>query len=150
MKKIFVFLFSLFITFGANCATLINDTETEKEISQIIMPVARAAKIPADRLKIYIVRDDNFNAFVRGGEDVFIYTGLLKRIKNPNALRAVVAHELGHTIGGHMVQISQRMHDEMVRTLIIQALGVGLMVAGGNPSAGAGVMAGAGGIAQQS
>ena len=150
MKKIFVFLFSLFITFGANCATLINDTEIEKEIYEIIMPVARAAKIPENRLKVYIVRDDSFNAFVRGGEDVFIYTGLLKQIKNPNALRAVVAHELGHTIGGHMVQISARMHDEMVRTMIIQALGVGLMVAGGNPSAGAGVMAGAGGIAQQS
>jgi len=135
---------------GVHAATLINDTEIEKEITNIIMPIARAAKIPENRLKIYIVRDDSFNAFVRGGEDVFIYTGLLKQIKNPNALRAVVAHELGHTIGGHMVQISARMHDEMVRTLIIQALGVGLMVAGGNPSAGAGVMAGATGVAQQS
>ncbi len=150
MKKIFIFLFSVFITINANCATLINDTEIEKEITNVIMPIAKAAKIPENRLKIYIVRDDDFNAFVRGGEDIFIYTGLLKQIKNPNALRAVVAHELGHTIGGHMVQISERMHDEMVRSMIIQALGVGLMVAGGNPTAGVGVMAGASGIAQQS
>ena len=150
MKKILVLLFSVFITTIANCATLINDTEIEKEITQIIMPIANAAKIPENRLKIYIVRDDDFNAFVRGGEDIFIYTGLLKQIKSPNALRAVVAHELGHTIGGHMVQISARMHDEMIRTLIIQSLGIGLMVAGGNPSAGAGLMAGASGIAQQS
>ncbi len=150
MKKIFIILFSLFITYGANGATLINDTEIEKEITNIIIPVARAADISDERLKLYIVNDDSFNAFVRGGEDVFIYTGLLKQIKNPNALRAVVAHELGHTIGGHMVQMSERMHDEMVRTLIIQTLGIGLMVAGGNPSAGAGVMAGATGIAQQS
>ena len=114
------------------------------------MPIANAANIPENRLKIYIVRDDSFNAFVRGGEDIFVYTGLLKQIKNPNALRAVIAHELGHTIGGHTIQMSQRMHDEMVRTLIIQSLGVGLMVAGGNPSAGAGIMAGATGIAQQS
>lgn len=143
-------LLSWVFAINAFAATLINDTEIEKEITQIIMPVARAAKIPENRLKIYIVRDDSFNAFVRGGEDVFIYTGLLKQIKNPNALRAVVAHELGHTIGGHMVQISARMHDEMVRTLIIQALGVGLMVADGNPTAGVGVMAGASGVAQQS
>lgn len=143
-------LFSVLFVFTANAATLINDTEIEKEISEIIMPIARAANIPEKRLKVYIVRDDDFNAFVRGGEDVFIYTGLLKQIKNPNALRAVVAHEMGHTIGGHMVQISARMHDEMVRTMIIQALGVGLMVAGGNPTAGVGVMAGATGIAQQS
>lgn len=143
-------LFSVMFAFNANSATLINDTEIEKEITNIIMPIAKAADIPENRLKIYIVRDDSFNAFVRGGEDIFVYTGLLKQIKNPNALRAVVAHELGHTIGGHMVQISQRMHDEIVRALIIQTLGVGLMVAGGNPSAGAGVMAGATGIAQQS
>lgn len=150
MKKILAFLFSVFIAMNANAVTLINDTEIEREITEIISPIADAAKISKDRLKIYIVRDDSFNAFVRGGEDIFVYTGLLKQIKNPNALRAVVAHELGHTIGGHMVQISQRIHDEMVRTMIIQALGVGLMVAGGNPTAGVGVMAGATGIAQQS
>lgn len=150
MRKIFVILFSVFVVSNANGATVINDTEIERGISDIIMPIARAAKIPENRLKIYIINDDDFNAFVRGGEDIFIYTGLLKQIKNPNALRAVIAHELGHTIGGHMVQISQRMHDEMMRTMIIQALGVGLMVAGGNPTAGVGVMAGATGIAQQS
>lgn len=150
MKKLILFLLSLVFVFNANCATLINDTEIEKEITKIILPVARAANIPENRLKIYIVRDNDFNAFVRGGEDIFIYTGLLTQIKNPNALRAVVAHELGHTIGGHMVQMSERMHDEMVRTLVIQALGVGLMVAGGNPSAGVGVLAGTAGIAEQS
>ncbi len=150
MKRILTFLFSILFVFNAGAATLINDTEIEKEITEIILPIARAANIPENRLKIYIVRDDDFNAFVRGGEDVFVYTGLLKQIKNPNALRAVVAHEMGHTIGGHMVQMSARMHDEMVRTMIIQALGVGLMVAGGNPTAGVGVMAGASGIAQQS
>ena len=144
-------MFSVFLIAGnANAATLIKDTEIENKITEIILPVARDADIPEKRLKVYIVNDYDFNAFVRGGEDVFIYTGLLKQIKNPNALRAVVAHELGHTIGGHMVQISARMHDEMVRTMIIQALGVGLMVAGGNPTAGVGVMAGASGIAQQS
>lgn len=150
MKKIFAILFSFVFMFNANSATLINDTEIEKQITEIIKPIANAADISEKRLKVYIVNDEDFNAFVRGGEDIFVYTGLLKQIKNPNALRAVIAHELGHTIGGHMVQMSQRMHDEMVRTMVIQALGVGLMVAGGNPTAGIGVMAGATGIAQQS
>ena len=150
MKRILSLLFAVCIAFNANAATLINDTEIESEITNIILPIAKAANIPENRLKIYIVRDDDFNAFVQGGEDVFIYTGLLKQIKNPNALRAVVAHELGHTIGGHTVQMADRQRAEMMRTMIIQALGVGLMVAGGNPSAGAGVLAGSTGIAQQS
>lgn len=130
--------------------SVINDTEVEKYLYKIITPVAVAAGISENRLKINIVNDDDFNAFVNGGTDVYIYTGLLTRIKNPNALQAVVAHELGHMVGGHITQLSARMEAEMKRTLMIQALGIGLMVAGGNPSLGAGVLAGAGGVAQQS
>ena len=135
---------------NANGAALINDTEIESKIHEIILPVANAANIDEKRLQIYIINDDDFNAFVRGGEDVFIYTGLLKRIKTPNALRAVIAHEMGHTIGGHMVQMADRQRAEMIRTMVVQAFGVGLMVAGGNPTAGVGVLAGSTGIAQQS
>ncbi|MCQ2562586.1 MAG: M48 family metalloprotease [Alphaproteobacteria bacterium] len=79
-----------------------------------------------------------------------MYTGLLQQIKSPNALRAVIAHELGHTIGGHIIQMSEQASDELIRTAIIQALGIGLMAVGGNASAGLGVMAGASGISQQS
>lgn len=150
MRKIFVFLIAIFFCVPARALSVINDTETESVLRKIIMPVALAANIPENRLKIHIVNDDDFNAFVSGGEDVFIYTGLLTRIKNTNALQAVVAHELGHMIGGHMAQMSARMEAELKRTLIIQALGIGLMVAGGNPSLGAGILAGAGGVAQQS
>lgn len=134
-------------TFGA---TLINDTETELFLSKLVTPLAIAADIPSERLNVHIINDDDFNAFVRGGEDVYIYTGLLKQIKNPDALLAVVAHELGHTVGGHVAQLSARMDAEMKRTMLIQALGIGLMVAGGNPSLGAGVLAGSSGIATQS
>ena len=135
---------------GGNAATLINDTETECVLMELVTPLTQAANVPQGRAKIHIVRDDNFNAFVRGGDDIYIYTGLLKQIKTPDALQAVVAHEMGHTIGGHVSQLSARMDAEFKRTMLIQALGVGLMVAGGNPSLGAGVLAGAGGVATQS
>ena len=131
-------------------ASLIHDTETERVIGKLVLPLAQAANIPESRMKIHIINDEDFNAFVMGGEDIYVYTGLLKQIKNPNALQAVVAHELGHTLGGHMAQMSDRMAAEMKRTMLIQALGVGLMVAGGNPSLGAGVLAGSSGVAQQS
>ncbi len=134
-------------TFGA---TLINDTETERFLSELVAPLGVAADIGTGRLNVHIIDDDDFNAFVRGGEDVYVYTGLLKQIKNPDALVAVIAHELGHTIGGHVAQLSARSDAEMKRTMLIQALGVGLMVAGGNPSLGAGVLAGSSGVATQS
>lgn len=150
MRKIFVFLLSLIIASPSIGASLINDTETERVIAKLIAPLAQAANIPEGRIKIRIVDDNDFNAFVMGGEDIYVYTGLLKQIKTPNALQAVIAHELGHTLGGHMAQMSDRMSAEMKRTMLIQALGVGLMVAGGNPTLGAGVLAGSSGVAQQS
>ena len=148
MRKIFIMIFCVFVALPARAASIIQDTEIESTITEIINPVAAAAGVP--NAKIRIVNDDNFNAFVMGGTDIYIYTGLLTRIRTPNALRAVIAHELGHTIGGHMAQMSARMESEIRRTMMIQALGIGLMLAGGNPSLGAGVMAGATGIARQS
>ncbi|MDW2958457.1 MAG: M48 family metalloprotease [Alphaproteobacteria bacterium] len=150
MRKIVLFLLCALFSTPVLSASLINDTETERVLTKLVLPLARAANIPDNRLKIHIVNDDDFNAFVMGGDDVYVYTGLLRQIKSPDALQAVVAHELGHTLGGHMAQMSERMNAEMKRTMLIQALGVGLMVAGGNPSLGAGVMAGATGVAQQS
>lgn len=131
-------------------ASLINDTETEKLLYKLVEPLATAANIPDGRLKIHIINEEDFNAFVRGGEDVYVYTGLLKQIKSPSAFQAVIAHELGHMLGGHTAQMADRINAEIKRTMLIQALGVGLMVAGGNPSLGAGVMAGASGVAKQS
>ena len=140
----------LMLGMPAMAASQISDTETERMLGALIAPLAVAADIPDGRMKIHIINDDDFNAFVMGGEDVYIYTGLLKQIKTPDALQAVVAHEMGHMIGGHMAQMRDRMAAEMKRTMLIQALGVGLMVAGGNPTLGAGVLAGSSGIAQQS
>ena len=150
VHKIIAIFVALFIALPARAVSIINDTETEKLLTELITPLANAADIPNGRLRVHIVGDDDFNAFVMGGDDVYVYTGLLKQIKSPAALQAVVAHELGHTLGGHMAQMSARMEAEMKRALMIQALGIGLMVAGGNPSLGAGVLAGAGGVAQQS
>ena len=141
-------IFCVFVALPARAASIIQDTEIESTVSEIIAPIATAAGVPNAHIRI--VNDDDFNAFVMGGEDIYIYTGLLTRIRTPNALRAVIAHELGHTIGGHMAQMSARMESEMRRTMMIQALGIGLMLAGENPSLGAGVVAGATGIARQS
>ena len=148
MLRRLLIILTFLVTSPLYAASIIEDTEIESVIYELIEPVTRAANIPNARIRI--VNDDDFNAFVMGGTDIYIYTGLLTRIRTPNALRAVVAHELGHTIGGHMAQMSARAESEMRRTMIIQALGLGLMLAGGNPSMGAGVMAGATGIAQQS
>ena len=150
MRKILTIFIGVLFSISAHAASLINDTETEKVLMELMAPIGRAADVPDGRLKVHIINSDDFNAFVMGGEYIYIYTGLLTQIKSPSALQAVIAHEMGHTIGGHMAQMSSRMEAELKRAMLIQALGIGLMVAGGNPSLGAGVLAGSSGVAQQS
>lgn len=150
MKKFILICLCIFMPYSSMALSLINDTETERLLQTLITPLAESANVPKNRLKIHIINSDDFNAFVRGGEDVYVYTGLLMEIKNPSALQAVVAHELGHVLGGHTIQLADKLQAEMQRALLIQALGIGLMVAGGEPSAGLGVMAGGTGVAKQS
>ncbi len=146
VRRILAVIVGAWFCTGVYGAAIINDTEIERHLTELVEPLADAAGIAAGRLKINVVHSDDFNAFVSGGEEVYIYTGLLTQIKTPDALQAVVAHELGHTLGGHMAQMSARMNAELKRTAIVQALGVGLMVAGGNPSLGMGVLAGTAGM----
>ena len=126
MHKLFIIFFATFYVMPLHAMSVINDTQIEKQLYKLITPVASAANVPENRLKIHIVNDDTFNAFVTGGQDVFINTGLLTRIKNPNALQSVVAHELGHMVGGHMAQMSARMEAEMKRALIVVMCGMAI------------------------
>jgi len=148
MKK---FLFILFFLLPSPIFAMmeIRDTEIEKILSEIIEPLRKAADIPADRMKIRLIGDDKFNAFIMGGTDIYIHTGLLTRIDSAAELQAVLAHEIGHVALGHIVQLRAKMRAETTRMLVMQALGIG-MAAMYNAQAGAGMIAGAGGVAQQS
>ncbi|MGI9404529.1 MAG: M48 family metallopeptidase, partial [Hyphomicrobium sp.] len=110
---------------------LIRDTEIEKLLSDYASPIFRAAGFGSGRIKVRIVRDENFNAFVVDGRNVFIHTGALMQAKSPNEVIGVLAHETGHITGGHMAALRARVAQDQTRALLAQILGIGLMVAGG-------------------
>lgn len=147
MKFILRIFFVFFICISNSFAlTLINDTEIENFLYEIVKPLSDSANIK--NLKINIVNDDSFNAFVSGGNIVFINSGLLVDIDDINSLQAVIAHELGHYLGGHLIQLSEKMKKEMYKSIIIQSLGIGLL-ATGNGNLGTGLIAGGGGVGKQ-
>jgi len=110
---------------------LIRDTEIEKLLSDYASPVFQAAGFGSGRIKVRIVQNENFNAFVVDGRNVFIHTGTLLQAKSPNEVIGVLAHETGHITGGHMAALRARIAQDQTRALIAQILGIGLMVAGG-------------------
>jgi predicted Zn-dependent protease len=110
---------------------LIRDTELENLLSDYASPLFRTAGLGSGRIKMRIVQNEAFNAFVLDGRNVFIHTGTLMQAQTPNEVIGVIAHETGHITGGHMAALRARIAKDQTRVLLAQLLGIGMMVAGG-------------------
>jgi predicted Zn-dependent protease len=110
---------------------LIRDSEIEGILSDYAKPLFKAAGLGSGRIKMRIVQNDAFNAFVLDGKNVFVHTGTLMQANTPNEVIGVIAHETGHITGGHMAALRARIAKDQTRALLAQILGIGLMVAGG-------------------
>ncbi len=114
---------------------LIRDAEIEKFLHELSDPIFIAAGLNPKNITIYIVNDDSLNAFVSGGQNVFIHTGLIRKYKTPDALIGVIAHESGHIAAGHLARSSESAAKAENAMLLSYLLGIGAMV-GGSPAAG--------------
>ena len=76
----------------AKAQSVIRDTEIETYMAEWLKPVFAAANMSPDQVKIIIVQDDQINAFVAGGSNIFLYTGLLMKNENPGEVIGVVGH----------------------------------------------------------
>jgi predicted Zn-dependent protease len=90
---------------------------------------------------MYIVNDDSVNAFVAGGQNIFVHTGLVLAADNPNEVIGVLAHETGHISGGHLARSREAINRSLGTALISIGLGV-LAIAAGAPDAGAALIGG--------
>ncbi|TAJ25615.1 MAG: M48 family peptidase [Reyranella sp.] len=109
---------------------LIRDAEIESTVRTFTIPIWKAAGLDPNGVEIMLVQDGSLNAFVAGGQRIFINTGLIMRTERPNQLIGVMAHESGHIAGGHLA----RMHEELrsLSTLqILETLLAGGAMAGG-------------------
>ena len=125
----------------AMAATVIRDAEIEDTIHRIADPVFTAANLDPGSIDIYLLRDPTLNAFVSGGQNLFINTGLIVRTANPDELRGVIAHETGHIAGGHLSRIAGARDQAMAKTLLGAVLGMAAAVVGA-PELGTAIMAG--------
>jgi predicted Zn-dependent protease len=144
-RALLSFFFGLLIPAAALGAAEIRDSEIERAVAAWAAPVAAAAGMPS--IKVRILEDGALNAFVAGGGDIFVNTGLIARIDSAAELQAVLAHEIGHSALGHLAQLGMQTRAETMRGLVAGALGIGLLFV--NPLAATGLIAGAGGMFAQ-
>jgi predicted Zn-dependent protease len=103
-----------------------------------------------------LVNQPNINAFVAGGQRIFINTGLLTQTRTPNEVIGVLAHETGHIAGGHLARMGAEVDKASTQAIIGMLIGAAA-IAGGVASgssqasqAGAGVFMGTQGLVTRS
>lgn len=138
---LFLTLVLLPVQAWAQGMTLIRDTEIEETLRQWCTPIFRAAGLNPDAVKIILVQSTDFNAFVAGGSNIFIYTGMIDKTKTPGELLGVIAHETGHIAGGHLIRGREAMERATYESMLAMILGAGAGLAGAGDAAG-GIMAG--------
>ena len=134
-------LLSIALASQAAAQSLIRDAEIEDTLRVYTEPLLVAAGVRPDEVHIYIVNDDSVNAFVAGGQNIFVHTGLILAADNPNEVIGVLAHETGHIAGGHLVRSREAINQSLGTALISIGLGV-LAIAAGAPDAGAALISG--------
>lgn len=132
------------------CAqAIIRDTEIEAYMAEWLKPVFTAANMNPDQVKVIIVQDDQINAFVAGGSNIFLYTGLLMKTENAGEVIGVASHELGHITGGHLIRGREAMEQASYESILGMILGVGAAIATGDGGAAGAIGAGANSMAQR-
>jgi predicted Zn-dependent protease len=121
---------------------IIRDAEIEQLLRDYAAPVLRAAGLGKQNIRIVIINDRNFNAFVMDGRHIFINAGALLDAKTPNEVIGVFAHETGHLAGGHLSRMRERLAAAQTQSIIAMLAGIGAAIATAH-SAGGGTGMGA-------
>lgn len=127
--------------------TLIRDAEIEATLQNFTAPILEAAGLGSESVRIYIVKDEQLNAFVAGGMNLFLNTGLLMRTQEPSQLIGVIAHEVGHIAGGHLSRIPQAQKRATAEMILATVLGAATAAAGA-PGLGTAIISGGQSYAQ--
>lgn len=120
---------------AAQDASILRDAETEKLLRDMVNPMVAAAGMPKDSVDVIVISDPSLNAFVSGGQRIFVNSGLINAADNANQVQGVLAHELGHIVGGHSISIGQEYGRATKISVLSMLLGVAAALAGAGDAA---------------
>jgi predicted Zn-dependent protease len=107
----------------------IRDAEIEQLLRDYAQPILRAAGLAKQNVKVVVLQDRSFNAFVMDGRHIFINAGALFDAKTPNEVIGVFAHETGHLAGGHLQRLREQLASAQTASIIALLAGIGAAVA---------------------
>lgn len=123
---------------AAQAQTVLRDAETEAFFRDMSAPIITAAGMDPHNVDVVLLNDGDINAFVAGGQTVYINSGLIAAADHAEEVQGVFAHELGHIVGGHVIRDGEGAKPAMNITLLSLLLGAAAAAAGA-PEAGMGI-----------
>ncbi len=144
IKRMLLGVFAMLIiaTQNATAQSMLRDAETEAFLNRAIRPILEAANLTPESVHIYLIYDNSINAFVVGGQNIFIHSGLILQSDNINQLLGVVAHEAGHIAGGHLRRRDEIASTSGMMSIISMVLGAAAIAAGSGDAGMAIIMGG--------
>ncbi len=107
---------------------IIRDAEIEQLLRDYAQPVLRAAGLAKQNVRVVVLSDRSFNAFVMDGRHIFINAGALFDAKTPNEIIGVLAHETAHAAARHGARLTKR---STIAGILFQAAQIGAIIATG-------------------
>jgi predicted Zn-dependent protease len=112
-----------------NGPPIIRDAEIEQLLKEYTQPILRTAGLAQQNVRVVIINDRGFNAFVADGRRIFVNGGALLESETPNQIIGVLAHETGHIAGGHLARLREQLAAASTQSILAMILGVGALVA---------------------
>ncbi len=122
--------------------TTIRDAEIESILRLYADPLFVAAGLTPSAVDLILVEDDALNAFVAGGQNIFVHTGLLTAAEGPLEVIGVLAHEVGHITGGHSIARLESLQNTQSQLIATYLLAAGAALATGQPALGGAIVSG--------
>jgi len=143
-KRLFTSLIVFFCFFIHNSFALeiIRDEELEKFTKELTAELLTGNNLNIEDINFYFINNKEINAFVTGGKNIFVNTGLITQADDYREYQAVIAHELSHIIGGHIFNTSVEIQNLSSKALPVYLLGIIGILAGSADTAITSIMIG--------
>lgn len=82
----------------------VNDGFITGPIDSMVQVILDRNELHGFPVKIYILRNDEVNAFALPGNQIIVFTGIIKSADSPEELCGVLCHELAHIEKGHVMK----------------------------------------------
>jgi predicted Zn-dependent protease len=122
--------------------SLLRDAETEALLNDMAAALVEASELEPGNVELVLINDGSINAFVAGGQAIYVHAGLINAADTANEVQGVLAHELGHITAGHVIRFNERTKAANGISILSLLVGVAAALAGAGDAAMGAIMAG--------